>query len=38
VAILKESKSKSAAKEFLNVMVSPSGLDVFKRYGFVVLR
>ena len=38
VAILKESKSKYAAKEFLNVMVSPSGLDVFKRYGFVVLR
>ena len=37
VAILKESKSKAAAKEFLNVMVSPSGVDVFKRYGFVVL-
>lgn len=38
VAILKESKSKAAAKEFLNVMVSPSGLDVFIRYGFVVLQ
>jgi len=38
VAILKESKSKAAAKEFLNVMVSPSGADVFKRYGFVVLQ
>ena len=38
VAILKESKSKAAAKEFLNVMVSPSGVDVFKRYGFVVLQ
>ena len=37
VAILKESKSKAAAKEFLNVMVSRSGVDVFKRYGFVVL-
>lgn len=37
VAILKESKSKAAAKEFLNVMVSPSGVNVFKRYGFVVL-
>jgi molybdate transport system substrate-binding protein len=36
VAILKESKSKAAAKEFLNVMVSPSGVDAFKRYGFVV--
>jgi molybdate transport system substrate-binding protein len=38
VAILKESENKAAAKEFLNVMVSPSGLDAFKRYGFVVLR
>ena len=38
VAILKESKSKAAAKEFLNVMVSPSGSDVFRRYGFVVLQ
>lgn len=38
VAILKESKRKAAAKEFLNVMVSPSGMDVFKRYGFVVLQ
>ena len=38
VAILKESKSKAAAKEFLNLMVSPSGVDVFKRYGFVVLQ
>ena len=38
VAILKDSKSKAAAKEFLNVMVSPSGLDVFRRYGFVVLQ
>lgn len=38
VAILKESKSKAAAKEFLNVMVSSSGLDVFIRYGFVVLQ
>lgn len=38
VAILKESKSKAAAKEFLNVMVSPSGADVFRRYGFVVLQ
>ena len=38
VAILKESKSKAVAKEFLNVMVSPSGVDVFKRYGFVVLQ
>jgi molybdate transport system substrate-binding protein len=38
VAILKESKSKAAAKEFLNVMVSPSGVDAFKRYGFVVFQ
>ena len=38
VAILKESKSKAAAKEFLNAMVSSSGLDVFKRYGFLVLQ
>lgn len=38
VAILKESKSKAAAKEFLNVMVSPSGSDVFRRYGFVVFQ
>jgi molybdate transport system substrate-binding protein len=38
VAILKDSKSKAAAKEFLNVMVGPSGVDAFKRYGFVVLQ
>lgn len=38
VAILRESKSKAAAREFLNVMMSPSGLDVFKRYGFLVLQ
>lgn len=38
VAILKESKRKAAAKEFLDVMMSPAGLNVFKRYGFVVLQ
>ena len=38
VAILKESKSKAAAKEFLNVMIGPSGADVFKQYGFVGLQ
>jgi molybdate transport system substrate-binding protein len=38
VAILKESRSKAAAKEFLNVMVRPTGLDVFRGYGFVVLQ
>jgi molybdate transport system substrate-binding protein len=38
VAILKQSKRKAAAKEFLDVMVSPLGMDAFKRYGFVVLQ
>ena len=38
VAILKQSKRKAAAKEFLDVMVSPLGMDAFRRYGFVALQ
>jgi molybdate transport system substrate-binding protein len=37
VAIMKESKKKDAARDFINFLLSPSGKNVFKKYGFVVL-
>ena len=37
VAIVKESKRKDAARDFLNYVSSPSAKDAFKKYGFVVL-
>jgi molybdate transport system substrate-binding protein len=37
VAIVKESKRKEAAREFMNYVQSPAAKDAFKRYGFVVL-
>ena len=37
VAIVKESKRKDAARDFLNYASSPSAKDAFKKYGFVVL-
>jgi molybdate transport system substrate-binding protein len=37
VAIVKESKRKDAARDFLNYVQSPGSKDAFKRYGFVVL-
>ena len=36
VAIVKESKKKEAARDFLNHLVSPAGKSIFKKYGFVV--
>jgi molybdate transport system substrate-binding protein len=37
VAILKDSKKKAAAREFMNYLLSAAGKDVFKKYGFKVL-
>jgi len=37
VAIVKESKRKEAARDFLNYVQSPVAKDAFKKYGFVVL-
>jgi molybdate transport system substrate-binding protein len=37
VAILKESKHKAAARDFMNYVQSTAARNVFKRFGFVVL-
>jgi molybdate transport system substrate-binding protein len=37
IAIVKESKRKEAARDFLNFVRSPAAKEVFKKYGFVVL-
>jgi molybdate transport system substrate-binding protein len=37
VAIVRESKRKDAARDFINYVQSPTAKDAFKRYGFVVL-
>jgi molybdate transport system substrate-binding protein len=37
VAIVKESKKKAAARDFMNFTLSPVGKGAFKKYGFVVL-
>jgi molybdate transport system substrate-binding protein len=37
VAVVKESKKKEAARDFLNYLLSPAGKASFKKYGFVVL-
>jgi molybdate transport system substrate-binding protein len=36
-AIVKGSKRKDAAREFMNYLQSPAAKDTFKKYGFVVL-
>jgi molybdate transport system substrate-binding protein len=36
-AIVKESKHKDAARDFVNYLVSPAAKAVFQKYGFVVL-
>jgi molybdate transport system substrate-binding protein len=36
-AIMKESRHKDAARDFLNYIQSPTAKDAFKKYGFVVL-
>ena len=37
VAIVKESKRKEAARDFMNYVQTPAARDAFKKYGFVVL-
>lgn len=37
VAIVKESKRKDAARDFMNYAQSPAAKNAFKKYGFVVL-
>jgi molybdate transport system substrate-binding protein len=37
VAIVKESKHKNAARDFMNYVQNSAAKDVFKKYGFVVL-
>ncbi len=37
VAVLRESKRKNAARDFMNYVQSSSAKDSFKKYGFVVL-
>jgi molybdate transport system substrate-binding protein len=37
VAIMKDSKQKNAARDFLNYLASPPAKETFKKYGFVVL-
>ena len=36
IAIVKESKKKEAARDFMNYLISPTGKSVFKKYGFLV--
>jgi ABC-type molybdate transport system substrate-binding protein len=37
VAIVKDSKRKDAARDFMSYVQSPTAKDAFKKYGFVVL-
>jgi len=37
VAVVKESKKKEAARDFMNFVLSAAGKEAFKKYGFVVL-
>jgi len=37
VAIVKESKHKAAARDFVSYLQSAAAKDAFKKYGFVVL-
>ncbi len=37
VAIVKDSKRKDAARDFMNYVQSSAGKDLFKKYGFVVI-
>jgi molybdate transport system substrate-binding protein len=38
VAVVKESKQKAAARDFMNYVSGPTAMDAFKKYGFVVLQ
>jgi molybdate transport system substrate-binding protein len=37
LAIVRDSKKKEAARDFMNYVLSPAGKAAFKKYGFVVL-
>jgi molybdate transport system substrate-binding protein len=37
IAVVRESKRKDVARDFMNFVLSPAGKDAFKKYGFVVL-
>ena len=37
IAVVKESKNKNAARNFMNYVQSPATKDAFKKYGFVVI-
>ena len=37
VAIVRDSKKKDAARDFMNYLLSPGGKAIFKKFGFVVL-
>jgi molybdate transport system substrate-binding protein len=37
IAIVRESKKKQAARDFMNFVVGPDAREAFKKYGFVVL-
>src|SRR5215475_12453084 len=37
VAVVKESKQKNAAGDFLSYLVTPGSKELFKKYGFIVL-
>jgi molybdate transport system substrate-binding protein len=37
IAVVKESKNKNAARDFMNYIQSPAAKDAFKKYGFAVL-
>ena len=36
IAIVKESKKKAAARDFMNYVLSPGGKALFEKYGFLV--
>jgi molybdate transport system substrate-binding protein len=37
IAVVKESKQKDAARDFVKYVESPAARDIFKKYGFIVL-
>ena len=37
VAVIRDSRKKDAARDFMNYVLSPAAKDTFRKYGFVVL-
>lgn len=37
IAIVKHSKKKDAARDFINYVLHPAGISIFKKHGFIVL-